>query len=66
MAVPTSPTWQEVLQRIIGTPSERRRLATAQKYVTGFGIATECGFGRRPQATIPELLRLHREVAAAL
>jgi len=29
MAVPTSPTWQEVLQRIIGTPSERRRLATA-------------------------------------
>lgn len=29
MAVPTSPTWQEVLQRIIGIPSERRRLATA-------------------------------------
>ena len=29
MVVPTSPTWQEVLQRIIGTPSERRRLATA-------------------------------------
>ncbi len=29
MAVPTSPTWQEVLQRIIVTPSERKRLATA-------------------------------------
>ena len=29
MAVPTSPTWQEVLQRIIGTPSERKRLTTA-------------------------------------
>src|SRR5258707_15614747 len=29
MAVPTSPTWQEVLQRIIVTPSERKRLAMA-------------------------------------
>jgi len=48
-----------------GVAGARRRLATARKYVTGCGIATECGFGGRPQETIPELLRIHREVAAA-
>lgn len=26
--MPTSPSWQEVLQQIIGTPAERKRLAT--------------------------------------
>jgi hypothetical protein len=31
-----------------GVEGARRRLATARKYITGFGIATECGFGRRP------------------
>jgi len=26
-------------------------------------VATECGFGRRDPATIPDLLRLHMAVA---
>ena len=43
-----------------------RRVATAHKYVSGFGVATECGLSRRPPETIPELLRIHREVATAL
>ena len=43
-----------------------RRLATAQQHARGFGLATECGFGRRPPETIPELLRIHREAAARL
>jgi hypothetical protein len=30
-----------------------------------FGIATECGFGRRPPETVPELLALHRAVLSA-
>jgi len=29
-----------------------------------FGVATECGLGRRPPETIPDLLRIHSEVAA--
>jgi hypothetical protein len=29
-------------------------------------VATECGMGRRPSETIPELLRIHAEVAAPL
>jgi hypothetical protein len=33
--------------------------------VTDFGIATECGFGRRPPDTVSDLIELHREVAHA-
>ena len=46
-----------------GLAGARRRLATAEKHVQNFSIATECGFGRRPPATIPELLRIHAEAA---
>jgi hypothetical protein len=46
-----------------GVVGSKRRLATARKFVTDFSIATECGFGRRDPHTIPELLRLHAEVA---
>ena len=45
---------------IVGT---RRRLATAEKYVKNFSIATECGFGRRPRDTISELLAIHAAAA---
>jgi len=30
-----------------------------------FGIATECGFGRRPPATVPGLIELHSKLLAA-
>ena len=46
-----------------GVAGSRKRLATARKYVPNFSIATECGFGRRDPHTIPELLRIHAEVA---
>lgn len=45
-----------------GVDGTRRRIATAAKYATGFGIATECGFGRRPPDTIPNLLKVHAEI----
>jgi hypothetical protein len=38
-------------------------LATAEKYVKNFSIATECGFGRRPLDTISELLAIHAAAA---
>jgi hypothetical protein len=47
-----------------GLAGTRRRLATAEKFVKNFSIATECGFGRRDPATIPELLRIHAQAAA--
>jgi hypothetical protein len=41
-----------------------RRIAAAQQVVADFGVATECGMGRRNREAIPELLRIHSEVAA--
>ncbi len=46
-----------------GVEGTRRRIEAAQRAVADFGVATECGFGRRPSETIPELLRIHYEVA---
>jgi hypothetical protein len=46
-----------------GTAGARGRIAAAKRSVQDFGIATECGLGRRSPATIPDLLRLHAEVA---
>jgi hypothetical protein len=45
-----------------GIAGSRKRMASAQSYVTDFDVATECGFGRRDPATIPELLRIHKEL----
>ncbi len=39
------------------------RIATAERHTGQFGIATECGFGRRDSATIPALLQLHTDAA---
>ena len=47
-----------------GVAGTRGRLATAERHAKGFSIATECGFGRRDPATVPDLLRIHAEVAA--
>lgn len=46
-----------------GVAGTRKRLAAAEKVVKDFSIGTECGFGRRRPETIPELLRIHAEVA---
>jgi hypothetical protein len=46
-----------------GVAGTCKRLAAAEQQVARFSIATECGFGRRNPSTIPELLRIHAEVA---
>jgi hypothetical protein len=46
-----------------GLAGARRRLDAAERHLATFGIATECGLGRRPPETIPDLLRLHAAVA---
>jgi hypothetical protein len=46
-----------------GVTGTRKRLATAEKHVREFSIATECGFGRRDPSTIPALLHIHAEAA---
>lgn len=49
-----------------GVEGTLARARTAKKYLADFGIATECGFGRRNPDTLPALLRIHREVAERL
>jgi hypothetical protein len=46
-----------------GVAGTQKRLAAAERHMRDFSIGTECGFGRRPLDTIPELLRIHAEMA---
>ena len=46
-----------------GISGSRRRIAAASKVVDTFGIATECGLGRRSPGSIPDLLQQHVELA---
>lgn len=43
-----------------GLTGTRRRISAAQRVLPDFGIATECGWGRRDPATIDDLIDLHR------
>jgi hypothetical protein len=48
-----------------GVEGTDRRVATARRFVSDFGVATECGMGRRPEGQdIRGLLRIHRDVSA--
>ena len=49
-----------------GVEGTRGRFQAAQRVVTNIGVAAECGLGRRSPDTIPDLLRIHSEVAAPL
>lgn len=46
-----------------GIEGAKRRIAAAQAAMSEFGVATECGFGRRDPQSITRLLKLHREVS---
>jgi hypothetical protein len=48
-----------------GIDGTLKRAKAARPYADHFGVATECGFGRRDGATIPKLLDLLRESASA-
>jgi hypothetical protein len=47
-----------------GSAGADRRIAAALSALSEFGVATECGMGRRPPESIPDLLRQHAEIAA--
>ena len=49
-----------------GVEGTRQRIAAAQRSITDFGVATECGLGRRSAETIPALLEIHREVSSPI
>ena len=47
-----------------GVEGAQQRIEAASKVVSEFGVATECGFGRRPSEQVATLMEIHREVAA--
>lgn len=47
-----------------GVAGTQQRIQAAQQVITDFGVATECGLGRRPAETIPDLVQIHAAVAA--
>lgn len=48
-----------------GVDGTERRIRTAQRYVEEFGVATECGMGRRPENhSMDDLFAIHRDVSA--
>lgn len=49
-----------------GFEGSRRRIEAASEFVSAFGIATECGLGRRPAEQVPGLLDLHATLAESL
>ena len=48
-----------LIHDVDGVAGTMNRIATARRHLHDFGIATECGFGRRPPETVPALIALH-------
>ena len=51
---------------IDGVAGLRRRRATASRYLSGFGVAMYCGFGRQPGADGTQTMREHARVVRAV
>jgi hypothetical protein len=51
------------VHRADGVEGGLSRMRAAQRVVADFGIATECGLGRRPKDQIAEILSIHAQLA---
>lgn len=63
---PDTELYLGLVHRTDGVEGARARIEAARSAVQDFGVATECGLGRRPPETIPDLLTLHGQVAKLL
>lgn len=60
---PQSEVFLGLVHNTDGLEGSRRRLEAARRHRAAFGVATECGFGRRPAASLPHLLKVHADLA---
>lgn len=60
---PQTEIYLGLLHYTDGVEGSAERIRVARQFHTEFGLATECGFGRRPAETIPGLLQIHSECA---
>jgi hypothetical protein len=42
-----------------GIEGAKRRMAAADRFINDYGVATECGLGRRKPEIVAQLLKLH-------
>ena len=49
-----------------GVEGTERQVAAASAVVSSFGVATECGMGRRPPEQVLPLLDIHAAVTGAV
>lgn len=61
---PEIPLYLGLIHDRDGVEGAGRRIAAAETTVTHFGIATECGLGRRAPREISRILALHGELAS--
>lgn len=61
---PETELYLGLIHDVDGVAGTQRRMAAARRHVADFGIATECGFGRRPAETVPPLIDLHAQLLA--
>jgi hypothetical protein len=60
---PATELYVGLIHHADGVDGARRRIAAARRHRDRFGLATECGFGRRDPDTIESLLALHAALA---
>ncbi len=60
---PETEVFLGLLHLTDGVAGAERRIAVAERALADFGVATECGFGRRPVESITTLLDIHRQIA---
>jgi SAM-dependent methyltransferase len=63
---PETELYLGVIHLADGVEGARRRIAAAARAVPRFGVATECGWGRRAPGAVDELIALHRDASAPL
>ncbi len=63
---PGTELYLGLVHRTDGLEGARMRIAAASRVVPAFGIATECGMGRRPPESVRPLLELHAELCGPI
>jgi hypothetical protein len=63
---PSTRLFLGVVHHTDGEAGARKRIEAASRYVSDFGVATECGLGRRAIETISDVMAIHTAVAGPL
>jgi ubiquinone/menaquinone biosynthesis C-methylase UbiE len=60
---PETELYLGVVHYTDGVEGSARRMEIAGRFASGFGVATECGWGRRAPSTLDTLMEIHRALS---